>query len=105
MLNRLFRQELLHLSHAEELERRLNDAVEEEGEVHQESETDNLQPLERLPAEAERDHPDEQGTAGVDGGARRGADAAGDGEAEEVEAAVGWDWQLALCLEDERGRD
>lgn len=88
MLDRFFGEQLLDLlPGAQELERGLDDAVEEEGEVDEEREAGDLQPLEGLPAEAERDHPDEEGAAAVDGGARGGADAAGDGEPEEVETS------------------
>lgn len=87
MLDRLLGQQLLDLLMGlEELERGLHDAVEQEGEVDEKSEADDLQPLERLPAEAQRDNPDEERSARVDGRSRRGADGARDGEAEEVEA-------------------
>lgn len=88
MLNRLLRQQLLHLADAEELKRRLDDAVEEEGKVNEQTKADDLQPLECLPAETERDHPDEKRAARVDGGAGGGAHRAGYGEAKEIEAAV-----------------
>ena len=56
VLDRLFGQQLGNiLSYPQELERRLDDTVEEEGKVDQEDESDDLEPLERLPAEAERD--------------------------------------------------
>lgn len=88
MFNRLLRQQLLHLADAEEFERRLDDAVEQESKVDEQAEADDLEPLERLPAEAERDDPDEERAARVDGGAGGGAHAAGYGETEEVEATV-----------------
>ena len=69
MFNRLLRQQLLHLSNAEELEGGLDDAVEEESEVDEQREADHLEPLEGFPAETERDHPDEERAACVDGGA------------------------------------
>ena len=100
MLDRLLGQQLLDLLDAEEGKGRLDDAVEQEGEVDEQHEAGDLQPLERLPAEAERDDPDEEGAARVDGGARRGADAARDGQAEEVEAAAG-SW---LAERGERGK-
>ena len=100
MLDGLLGQQLLDLLDAEEGEGRLDDAVEQEGEVDKQHEAGDLQPLERLPAEAERDDPDEEGAARVDGGARRGADAARDGQAEEVEAAAG-SW---LAERGERGK-
>lgn len=89
VLHWLLGQQLLDLLLGpQELKGRLDDAVEEEGEVDEQGEADDLQPLERLPAEAERDDPDEERPARVDGRAGGGADAARDGEAEEVEAAV-----------------
>ncbi len=55
-----FRQQLLHLlAGLEELEGRLDDAVEEKREVDQEDEPHDLQRLERLPAQAEGHQPDE----------------------------------------------
>lgn len=53
----------------QKLKGRLNDAVEEKGEVHEQREARDLQPLESLPAEAERHNPDEERAACVDGGA------------------------------------
>lgn len=89
MLDGLLGKKLLDfLIDLEELEGRLDNAIEKEGEVDEEAETDDLQPLERLPAEAERNDPDEKGTAGVDGGSRGGAHTTGDGDAKEVEATA-----------------
>lgn len=88
MLNRLLGKQLLDLFLGlEELERRLDDAVEQEGEVHQEHEAHHLEPLEGLPAEAQGHDPDEEGAAGVDGRAGGSAYGTGDGKAEEVEAS------------------
>lgn len=88
MLYGLFREELPDLlARLEKLERRLHDAVEEEGEVHQEGKAGDLQPLERLPLKTQRDDPNEEGPARVDGGSGRCADAPRHGQAEEVEAA------------------
>lgn len=88
MLDRLLRQQLLNrLSRLEELERRLDQAVEQESKVHQQGEADHLQPLERLPSKAERHDPNEQRTAGVNGRPRCRADGPGDGQAKEVETA------------------
>lgn len=71
----LLGQQLLNiLIGPQELKGRLDDAVEQEGEVDQQGEAKDLQPLECLPAEAERDDPDEEGPAGVDGRAGGGAD-------------------------------
>lgn len=89
MLDRLLRQQLLELLlRLEEVEGRLDDAVEEEGEVDEQREAGDLQPLERLPPEAQRHDPDEQRPARVDGRPRRRADVARHREAEEVEAPV-----------------
>lgn len=89
MLNGLLGQQLLRLFlDAQKLEGRLDDAVEQKGGIHQQGEADNLQPLERLPSEAERHNPDEERPARVNGGARGGTDGAGNGEPKEVEAAI-----------------
>lgn len=88
MLDGLLGEQLLDLLDAEELQGRLDDAVEQEGEVDQEHEAHHLQPLEGLPAETKGHEPDEQGPARVDGRARGGADGAGDRDAEEVEATL-----------------
>lgn len=106
MLNRALGQQLVDtgspplavLAHAlaaarapvqQRLQRRPHNVVEEERAVDEQREADDLQPLEGFPAQAQRDDPDEEGSAGVDCGARGGADGARDGEAEEVEAARG----------------
>lgn len=87
MLDGLLGQQFLHILFGlEEVKGRGDDAVEEEGEVHQQDEPDDLKPLEGLPAKAERDNPDKQCTAGVDGRARGSADGASDRKAKEVEA-------------------
>lgn len=65
----------------------VDDLVEQRSSPDQQRETDDLQPLEGFPAQAQRDEPDEERAAGVDRAARGGADLAGDGEAEEVETA------------------
>ena len=89
VLNGILGEELLEFSRgAQKLKGRLDDAVEHKGGVHEEAETYNLQPLEGLPAKTQRHDPDEQGSAGVDGGARRGAHGAGDGQTKEVEATA-----------------
>jgi hypothetical protein len=80
-------QQLLDLLHLEKLKGRLNEAVEQEGEVYKQSKANHLEPLERLPAEAEGDDPDEEGAACVDGGAGCSTDATSDREAKEVEAS------------------
>ena len=81
VLNGLLGQELLDLFiwDSEELQRRLNDTVEQEGEVNKQGETDNLEPLESLPAQAKGDDPDEQGSASVNGRSRSSTDASCDG--------------------------
>lgn len=88
MLYRLLRQQLLDvLFGLEKLKRRRDNTVEEESEVNQQDKAQNLQPLERLPAKAERHNPNKERAAGVDGRAGRGADGARDRKPEEVEAA------------------
>ena len=87
VLDRLLREKLLNLvAGAEAPQGRLNDAVEEERGIDEHGETHNLQRLERLPAEAERDDPDEERPAGVNGRPRGRTDGPRHGEAEEVEA-------------------
>ena len=90
VLNRILRQQrlilLASLALHTALQRRSNQVVEQERAVHQQRKARDLQPLERLPAEAQRHHPDEQRAAGVDCRARRSGHSARDGEAEEVEA-------------------
>lgn len=88
MLNRLFGQKPLNLFVLpEELERRLHDAVEQEGEVHQHGKANHLEPFETLPAQAEGHDPDDERPASVNGRAGCCAHAPSNGEAEEVEAA------------------
>lgn len=70
------------------LEGRLDDAVEHKRRVHKDCEAEHLEPLEALPAKAERDDPDEEGSACVNGGSCGRADAAGDGQTEKVEATA-----------------
>lgn len=87
MFHGLLGQQLLYLLLGpQELKGRLDDAVEQEGEVDEEGEAKDLQPLESLPAEAERDDPDEERPAGIDGRAGGSTDGPRDGKAEEVEA-------------------
>jgi hypothetical protein len=52
VLDWFFGQQLLNLfvGDLQELERRLDNAVEKEGEVHKQSKTEDLKPLESLPA-------------------------------------------------------
>lgn len=86
VLNWLFREQLFDLLvNSKKLERRLDQSIEKESEVHQQSETHNLEPLECLPTKSQRHHPDEQSSASVDGGSRGCTDGSGDGEPEEVE--------------------
>ena len=54
------------------LEWRPNDIVEQESAVNEQREADDLEPLERLPAETQRDQPDKEGTGGVDCASRCG---------------------------------
>jgi hypothetical protein len=88
MLNWLLRQEFLRFPLNTSLEWRPHQIIEQESSVDKQRKTENLKPLERLPAESERDHPDEERAASVDGRARRRRDSARDTEAKEVEAAA-----------------
>lgn len=90
VLNGLLGQQLfdLGLINLEELEGRIDNAVEKEGKVDEQGKSEDLQPLECLPAQAEGDDPDKERAAGVDGRAGRGGDAAGDGETKKVEATI-----------------
>lgn len=69
------------------LEWRTNDVVEQEGTINQQPEAGNLEPLEGLPSQTQRDKPDEKGSAGVDCAAGCSRDRASDRQAEEVKAA------------------
>lgn len=87
VLNRLLGKKLFDLLlHPQEFKRGLDDAVEQEGEVHKQGESENLEPLERLPAQAKRNDPNEQSPASVNSRPRGGTDAPGDRETKEVEA-------------------
>lgn len=86
VLNRIMRQKGFGLlARAQELKRRLDDAVEKEGEVDEQGKAEDLQPLERLPAKAKRHNPDKECAASIDCRTGCGADTARDGEAKEVE--------------------
>ena len=69
-------------------QRRPDQVIEEESAIYQKYESKYLQPLERLPTQPKRYNPDKQCSARINGGARCCADGSGDGETEEVEAAV-----------------
>lgn len=71
----------------EPLERRPDHAVEDKGRVHEKGESHYLEPLEGLPAKEQRDDPDEERSARVDGRPRRGTDASRYREAKEVKTA------------------
>lgn len=87
VLDRLLRKKLFDLLlHPQAFKRGLDDAVEQKGEVNKQSESNNLEPLERLPSQAKRDDPNEQGPASVDSRPRGGTDAPGDRETKKVEA-------------------
>jgi hypothetical protein len=88
MLNRILDEERLRLPLNPGLDRRPDQIVEQERAVYQERESENLQPLECLPAQAKRHHPDEQRAAGVDSRARSCRDGARDRETKEVEATA-----------------
>lgn len=51
------------------LERRAHNIIEQKGTVNEQRKASDLQPLEILPAEGQRDEPDEERAAGVDGAA------------------------------------
>jgi hypothetical protein len=51
---------------------RAHNVVKQESSVNEQNEAQNLQPFERLPSKAERDDPDSQRSASVDGAACRG---------------------------------
>jgi hypothetical protein len=57
MLYWLLWQKFLDARYYTTLERRLNDIVEKKGTIYEQSETDNLKPLECFPAEAKGDYP------------------------------------------------
>lgn len=86
VLDWLLRKKFLDFFNLEELKWRLDDAVEQEGEVDEKGKTNNLEPLERLPPEAKRDNPNEQGTASVDGRPGGSANATGNRQTKKVEA-------------------
>lgn len=86
MLNRLLWEELLNLLLSpEEFKRRLDNAIEQEGEINQQNKPDDLQPLERFPAQTEGDDPDEEGPAGIDSRAGGSTHCPSDGETKKVE--------------------
>jgi hypothetical protein len=66
MLNRILHQQRLRVPLHARLQRRPNQVVEQERAIHQQRKSTNLQPLERLPAEAKRDDPDEERAACID---------------------------------------
>lgn len=89
MLDRFFRKKLLSFCvGAQKFKRWLHEAIEQKGRINQQSKSGNLQPLERFPAKAERNDPDEERSASVNGGARGGTDGASNGQPEEVEATM-----------------
>jgi len=103
MFDRLLRQQTLPPTRPPAFQtdpqRRPHDIIEQKRAVNEQHEAEDLQPFERLPAQRQRDEPDEEGAAGIDGGAGGGADGAGDGEAEEVEASFSTPF-LSVCLMD-----
>jgi hypothetical protein len=96
----LLRQQLLNLFVClQALHWRLYEAVEEESRVHEESETNNLQPLEALPAQPQRDDPDEEGSASVNCRSSRSTNVASDRETKEIESSIEEVLRLELALE------
>lgn len=67
-------------------ERRLDDAIEQEGAINQQCEAYDLKPLKGLPAQPERHDPDEERTASVDGRSGSCAYSSGHRKTEEVES-------------------
>lgn len=88
VLNRVLCQKRLRPALHAALERRPDKVVEEEGSVDEQRESENLEPLECLPSKTQRDNPDEQCSASVDGGTRSCGNGARHAETEEVEATV-----------------
>ena len=86
VLDGVLREQRLRLPLHACLQRRPDQVVEQERSVHQERKAQHLKPLERLPTKAQREDPDEERAAGVDGGARCGGDGASHRQTEEVEA-------------------
>jgi hypothetical protein len=89
MLNWLLRQKLWRLfTGSKELKGWLHQTVEEKGRIDEKYEANHLKPLERLPAQPQRDEPDEKCPACVDGRSRGRTDASRHRQAEEVEATI-----------------
>ena len=86
MLNRFLRQKLLVIPDNATLKWWTDQSIEKEGSIDQQSETEDLQPLERFPSQEEGDDPDEQCSAGIDGGSGSSAHSSRNWEAEEVES-------------------
>jgi hypothetical protein len=63
----------------------MDDIVEKKCTVNEACKTNDLKPFERLPAQSQRDEPDEQSAAGVDGAAGCSGDGACYRETEEIE--------------------
>lgn len=66
----------------------MNDAVEDKGRIHQQCEANNLQPFKGFPTETQRDDPDKESSASVNGRPRCSANTSSHREAEEIEATV-----------------
>lgn len=80
MLNRLLPQQdftLSPMTRETSLQRGLHNIIEQESSVDEKPETNDLEPFERLPAQAEGDEPDEEGATGVDCAAGGGGDGVG----------------------------
>lgn len=89
MLNGIFREQNLALSvFAGQacLERGADDIIEQESSVNKQHKASNLEPFERLPAQAEGNEPNEKCTASVNRAARCSRDSAGNRQTKEVEA-------------------
>jgi hypothetical protein len=77
MLNRFLREKHLRLPLDTRLERRADQVIKQKRPVHQQRETRNLEPLERLPSESERHDPNKQCAASINRRARSSGDSAG----------------------------
>ena len=74
MLNRILREQRLPLLPHTRLKRRPDDIIEEKRAINKQREPHNLQPLERLPPEAQTNNPNEQRAARINNTPRRRAD-------------------------------
>ena len=69
---------------------RAYEVVKQERTVHEQRKPNHLKPLERLPAQSQRNDPDKKSAASIDSGPRSRTDCTSDRQSKEVEAAVVW---------------